>query len=684
MRVARIALWFCCAALIVAGWLNGGFADDYPKECVGAKVSTKWNDDRSQCKVAVEIQNLTRDRMQTIPDNTRRQSYLAFPDILRSSMMSEVGKPEMPFVKVNLEVPAKSEASIVIDKIEKTAGWEGIDIVPAQAPWPEIRGASEPSVAPNAKIYGRNRFFPYLENVVLGPKGEFRGTSFQTVLFYPLRFNPVLRALHLSKIEITIHLSFEGGAAREAWKEASQRSRKGYSSQSSAKYLALVQGFTPPSAKDLVRKPEAETGCNYLVIVQDSLEKELQPLLDLKRRRQLSVKVANFSSLGIKEADGPESRRTKIRSRIEAEYRLAPKPSYLLLVGDAGAIPPYLKDSHPAYQNEKVATDLFYGTLDQSPWIPSISIGRLPARNPEDLRAMVSKIAAYEKALDEHAAEKKWGRALVASLYQNEIWFFGNQKKTTTKRWFHQTAYNVGRFFQYAGDSSVKEVNQLLVADQPDLPKPWLNCDGSEIPDEVMKQFCSNPEALKTVQDKWTDLTRLVLHRDHAAREGWGDPPFGVNEAAKLKKPQVPPVVFSINCESGWYDHSSNQSLALELMRNPNGASAVVAASRISYSRYNDRFTEGLIQAAWPTFVFDFELPDHVEARRIGDTVDYARTHLLKSYDDETAHLTVQLFNLFGDPEMRLRAHGTSERKPAPEAGRREVPFAPSFAPNYR
>jgi hypothetical protein len=119
---------------------------------------------------------------------------------------------------------------------------------------------------------------------------------------------------------------------------------------------------------------------------------------------------------------------------------------------------------------------------------------------------------------------------------------------------------------------------------------------------------------------------------------------------------------------TGWYDHYSDESadgcFALSLMRSEKGASAVIAASRISWSGYNDCLAEGLVKAVWDDFGLRF-LP-HAEVkveRRIGTVLKEAKAHLLNSYiywknertkADEFSEMTAELFNLFGDPEMRV------------------------------
>jgi len=661
-------------------------AQDYPKEHVGAKVVTKWNPGKTECRISVELQNLSRDRLNRAPGSTDRIVYTEFPRILKAGALSQTGDPELPIVDVQVETPPGAGVSVIENQVTEMQRWEGIHVAPARAPWPEIPRAERPPLAPNPAVYGQNRYFPANRSVELGPRNVFRGTTTQTIRFYPVRYNPVLERVQICKIEGTLDVRSSGEALAGAWTEGSRQKAAGFSSALAPSYWRIEDFRAPPlRPRDAA---ERVAGCDYLAIVADGLEQALTPLVDQKRARPLSVKVVKLSELQITPNDSPEARRTKIRSRIEAEYQLTPRPTYLLLVGDTTAIPPYLKKRHPYYANQWIATDLFYGTLDGSDQRASLAIGRLPARNAGELKAMVEKALAYDKAVGENAG-KKWGRAIVSAAYENYLESMGGVKKTTTDRWFHQTAYNVGQYL--AGRSkSFAGVDQFYVAFDPDLPKPWFNRDGTEIPQDLYVCFLLDPAAIQSIKGHWGDNTRLVLHRDHGERMGWASPPFNVNEIDTLSAPSLPPVVFSVNCETGWFDHPSQTSFALNLMRNPNGASAVIAASRVSYSKYNDRLTEGLIKGIWADFEFDFQLPEVPEGKRLGPVFNFAKEHLLSSYSDDTADTTIQLFNLFGDPEMRLTATTAAAPPPekAPPGWEKAVPkkvYVPStFPKGYR
>ncbi len=655
-----------------------------------AKVVTEWSVDRTQCHISVVIYNLTKDKLFPIEETAKNKktTFREFPKVLKASVVSETGKPELPYVTVNLEVPTNSSLSWLADEISTADTWKGVDIIPARAPWAETPGAERPALTPNMAIYGKNHFFPG-RIVELGPKQEMRGSVVQALYLYPIQYNPALSTVQLfRKFKITAYVSTDsardgGVGLRADFKDSENTRNLKFSTMFGNSYATLVNGFNPPLQADLPSHAEDSAGCDYLIIIDDKLVAKIDPLVQQKKGKGLSVRMVTLSDLAIGNSDDAESRRTKIRARIDAEYKKSPVFTYLLLVGDAQAIPPYLKTSHPEYPPSlKIATDLYYATLGGPDLIPEILIGRLPARSPEELDVMVSKILTYDKEVGKHADGQAWGSALVSAEYENEPSGAGT---TFTERWFQQTAYNVGEFFAHAPAPPVfespnfKTTRQYYVAGQPDLAKPWLNRDGTPIPQEVINDFTSDDNAKSMIKAAWKDSAdplRLLLHRDHGFRSptsgGWGLPSFTIADVGELEKPALFPVVLSINCETGWYDMSGgpamdDHSLALALMRSPNGASAVIGASRISWSKYNDRLTEGIIEAMWSRFQFDFELPEVEAGKRIGQALQFAKTYFYNIYHDDTADMTMELFNLFGDPEMRITAGSTA---PAPEIAR--------------
>jgi hypothetical protein len=123
------------------------------------------------------------------------------------------------------------------------------------------------------------------------------------------------------------------------------------------------------------------------------------------------------------------------------------------------------------------------------------------------------------------------------------------------------------------------------------------------------------------------------------------------------------PIVWSINCETGWFHNETDPVTWTGFStvyfpeaweRNPDGgAAALIGASQVSYSGYNDSFVWGLIDAIWPDFVsYNSDNPPIYE---MGAVLNYAKYFLTENYSlSYTVLVELEIFHLFGDPTMEI------------------------------
>ena len=108
----------------------------------------------------------------------------------------------------------------------------------------------------------------------------------------------------------------------------------------------------------------------------------------------------------------------------------------------------------------------------------------------------------------------------------------------------------------------------------------------------------------------------IANHRDHGESQndgysatGWSHPALYTTHIAQLTNGDMLPVVFSINCESGWFDgetdaYSGNYESLPEMFMRASGKGIIgcIASTRVSYSGYNDELCVGFYDAIWPDF----------------------------------------------------------------------------------
>ncbi|MEA3560103.1 MAG: PKD domain-containing protein, partial [Candidatus Thermoplasmatota archaeon] len=152
-------------------------------------------------------------------------------------------------------------------------------------------------------------------------------------------------------------------------------------------------------------------------------------------------------------------------------------------------------------------------------------------------------------------------------------------------------------------------------------------------------------------------------HRDHGGTNGWGEPRFTSSNVRNLKNDDLLPVVFSINCLTGYFDNEtalgpftpSEESFAEHLVNQEGGgAVGVVAATRVSYSGYNDYFYKGLYDAIFPSL--NTSLGNKTGIYRMGEVLNYAKYFMSSTWGDTWGIETLEyeLFHYLGDPTMEI------------------------------
>ena len=193
------------------------------------------------------------------------------------------------------------------------------------------------------------------------------------------------------------------------WLESSGGGASFYA-EAGRKYLAVSAGalLRPQVVRPLSSGlKDRRNRADYLVIGPSDLLQAAAPLLDLRRSQGLRTKAVPvedvFAEFGYGEAT-PEA----IREFLTFAYHEWQVPSvrYVLLLGDAtydpkdylgtgvtNRVPPMMVKTWYLW----TASDPAYAAVNGDDILPDVALGRLPAANQNEVRAMVDKILAYER-----------------------------------------------------------------------------------------------------------------------------------------------------------------------------------------------------------------------------------------------------------------------------------------------
>lgn len=310
---------------------------------------------------------------------------------------------------------------------------------------------------------------------------------------------------------------------------------------------------------------------------------------------------------------------------------------YVLFVGDYDDIPPYFgSDSYPS--------DVQYGCLEnQTNYISDVYLGRIPVSNNDEASVILSKIEKYERLPVLNSSF--YNTAMIAS-------YFDNMSGSLT----HENYSSYSRTSEIVRNhiiSNGKDVSRIYFTWPSVHPEYWS--DGSEVPLELRKDnFMWDGDSTAIIQSI-NNGNFIVFHRDHGGETGWGYPGFYTSAMQLLNNGDKLPVVFSIDCLTGKYNHTEDCFAEKFLKLSTGGCVGIIAASNYTYYPANNAFMKGIAETIWPyppIFVYNNYNPG-LTSLRLGDIFLQAlKTMDLHIYDG-TYH-NRKYFHCFGDPSMRM------------------------------
>ena len=583
----------------------------------------------------------------------------------------EIGRPEMPFKGIFLEIPYGVEVELEIFDQERVSLGTGYRIYPVQEPMPDLEGAPEPPFAFDAEAYAANRSFP--ENPIEVEAPAFiREKRVVFVKIFPMSYNPGTSEL-IGYKNLSFRLVWRGEIDPRGIKEK-QRLRSRFFNPLPEELLANYTPETSPevdavndAAASRISTPvdnetedSAETdlsttnAADYLIIVYDSLADEILPLANWKNRMGYVTRVVNMSTVGTTYSD--------VMTYIQNAYNTwNPAPSFVLLVGDHNQVPPHNADVyHPYHKTSTWPTDHTYACTSGSDYFPDLAIGRLSVSAKPTCTTVVNKILEYERTPN---SGTWWDDALIAALFQDRDGTH-TVKDGTADRWFMETATHI---LDYLNDTVGYDIDTAQCTDYWPLEYttfhyrsdtyPHRPTPPDPVPTAVVNRWTSASQSTTDVTTAINGGVGVVLHRDHGGETGWGHPPYSIVNINALTNGDMTPVVFSMNCLTGAFDYLWSDCFAERFQKQfGGGASGVVAATRVSYSGYNDLLARGIFTSFWPGYDSSYTGTTYPNSWRVAEALNFGKYYMY-TYEGSGTYTEVEfkLFHWFGDPSMMMR-----------------------------
>ena len=547
-----------------------------------------------------------------------------------SGFIGELGKPQLPVVTYLYAIPTM-EFSVEIVETTVAEIRDIGRIFPAQYPQMDHASSDNQEFVFDSSFYALDILYPE-EIYQIVQKGNIRDVPFVQIEFYPVQYNPSLGRVTIYET-ITIKLSWEEHVPLETEHDFEQAPfYRFYQSVFSNwdDFLQVAQ-FIPSTTT------ANGEGCEYLIITHPEFESKAQDLQTWKHSRGIITQLVDTSETGTTAED--------IRQYIQEAYDTwDPRPSYILLVGDAEDIPTNYLYTHP-YHHSLTASDMWYVTVDGGDYYPDIYIGRIPADTTTDAERIIDKIMGYEITPPELSSF--YSHAAAAAYFQDE-----NPRDGYEDRRFVRTSEEIRDYLLTLGF----DVDRIYTTPSQVYPTHyndgWYG-NGEPLPPELLKpDFPWDGDAADII-NAINQGSIIVNHRDHGSEHYWGDPYFDESHINSLTNGDLLPIVFSINCQTGWFD-GSECFCEVFIEKNNGGAVGIVGATRVSYSGYNDYLCRGFYDAIWPDF--DTNVGSDIPMYTMGEVLNYGKTYMANTWGDpwDYERVTFEMFHWFGDPSMEI------------------------------
>jgi len=514
---------------------------------------------------------------------------------------ADVGMPDLPVLTRDVEFPFGADYSIEIIDSRSYAvnlGEEGLPTtIPEREAEVEKCDLCEEGTPPEQfTITHTDAIFP-LTPVQLVDTYVVRGHQVGKIQFFPVQYHRDEQAITIFQ-QITVRVNFHHGDLTATVANRAAYSSYPFNELLSAEILNYNQGFEAKTSRVVANEA-------ILIISPPAFISTLSALVELKESQGHPVQLVSLTTTGTT----PEA----IKSYIKNAYTSWPlPPTYVILVGDSdnGA------ETMPAFTglSSLSATDLYYGTVDGSDWIPDVFIGRLPARNTAQLTTMINNLKAYNNLTGREGWIKK--AAFLASDDAN-YWQVAEDSQN----------YVIQNHTQPEGYSGTFPAASQLGGD-----KLFAHSNGAV-----------NSDVINAINNRRS----LITYTGHGSHVSWGAPGFSQANIQNISSTGTFSIVTSFACVTG--DFKVTQSFGESwLLQSNKGAVTFIGSSASTYWGPDDTLERAMMDSLFSgasganiASAFRFAGLMAIETSRPGTGTAQSRYYW-------------EAYNLLGDPSLAM------------------------------
>ena len=553
---------------------------------------------------------------------------------------------------------------------------------------------ANPPFAKNAEAYATDALAPP-NPCSVRTVGQYRDLQMVQVLCAAGQYNPVTDELQLFR-SVAFDITFDGGADGSDGNFITTQTLSPFEPASES---AVSSVLNRAAVAEYVREFDISNrvclGEELLILTHPDFRAAADDLAQWKRDKGIATTVINVGGGTV------YATAAQIDDLIEDRYdNCQVRLSYVLLLGDAEFVPPARTDYDTTGDycgscgDATTGSDWGYALYPQilfDVFFPDFGVGRIPVDTLAEAQTVVDKIVNYESNppfIDFGAGAPFYSTAGLAGQFQccrmNQDGSPLDGQSGRDQRSFIETLEIARNTLMAAGKAgeriymeTVDNGGYCLGASCP----PALNQQaytGNTTPNRYYNGSLLPADLRSGSGFSWTGSTQdivdafnggrfLITHRDHGNSGGFSNPGFDTGDLWKLNNDELLPVVYSVNCASGYFDRETNtggsaESFMEQILYEPDGGMVGgLGDVRNSPTWANSALTRGFFDATWPNLAPEYG--DATSKRRLGDILNHGKVYMLTqigvtqtagSVSLEAALAEYIMWHAYGDPTLEM------------------------------
>jgi hypothetical protein len=417
----------------------------------------------------------------------------------RTVSTAAAGEPNLPMIAVPAIVGDRQHYSIRV--VDAQYSDFPMEVAPSKGDFPRTINPEDVPYT-YGEAYSTDAFFP-AQNVGLYEPYILRDFRGQNMVVYPFAYNPVSKTLRVY-YNMTVEMYNDGMSNENVFDRRSNEVKMDPEIQ------AMYDNHFINYHESLNRyTPMVETG-HLLIICHDAFMSVMEPFVNWKKQIGRPTTMVGTSTAG--------TTTTAIQSYIQSQYSANPNLSHVLLVGDVGQIPGISYTAGGGWSSYSGKSDNMYGQVVGNDLYNDIIVGRFSAENQTQVITQVKKVIHYERDINATDTWLPYGDGL------------GNND-------------GPGHFNEYDWQHIENIRTDLLNYNYTTVYQDYPGVSGYSSSASILSQHINQGVS-------------IINYCNHGSETSWALNNYSNSNVNALTNVNKLPIVWSVACLNGKYDHS--------------------------------------------------------------------------------------------------------------------------------